>query len=120
LAKNAKTPLYSATNRILRGAVNNVRFNICSLKAEADGDLRVGARVESSLSDQGEPIGLFIVSPGGRSREAMNSTPGLIRRPEARDFILSITHFGGAQAASGQSKFCYAHPGTGGSDSSGA
>jgi hypothetical protein len=76
-----KTPiplLYSATNRILRGAVNNVRFSFCSLKAEADGDLRVGARVEY-LSDRGQPIGLFIVSPGGRSREAMNSTPGLTK-----------------------------------------
>jgi hypothetical protein len=74
---NAKTPLYNATNRIPRGAVNNVRFN-CSLKAEAGGVLRVGARIEY-LSDPGEPIGPFIVSPGGRSREAMNSTPGLKR-----------------------------------------
>jgi len=46
LARNARPPFYSATNRIPRGAVNNVRFSFCSLKAEADGDLRVGAWVE--------------------------------------------------------------------------
>src|ERR1700751_2921609 len=44
-------------------------------------------------------------------------------RPEARDLyferIFSITHFGGAQAAPRQSKLYYAHPSTGGSDSSG-
>jgi hypothetical protein len=30
-----------------RDEVNNVSFSFCSLKAEADGDLRVGARVEN-------------------------------------------------------------------------
>jgi hypothetical protein len=47
LGWNARTPLDNATNRLRRGEVNNVRFSFCSLKAEADGDLRVGARVEN-------------------------------------------------------------------------
>jgi hypothetical protein len=47
LGMKRQDPLYSATNRLQRGEVNNVRFSFCSLKAEADGDLRVGARVEN-------------------------------------------------------------------------
>jgi hypothetical protein len=55
-----QSPLCSATNRTLHDAVNNASFS--SLKAEADGDLRVGARVASYLSGRASQSGFHCIA----------------------------------------------------------